>query len=538
VSALFGDAATAWSAVLVLVLPLVVIGAGELEERLRQRDSQLGTTIGLLRTWVVPLFVVWIVTRTLFGLSPDHLLVEVLASGLVLAIAATALSLLRIVVARLGPSPTRPGRRPIPALVLALPRVGVVLFTVWLLVAGVWNVDLSAALTALGVTSLVVSLALQEPLSSLASGFLLLSDQPFVPGEWIRFDELEGEVVDVNWRTTRIRTRSGDMVVVPNGQLAGAMITNLDRPSSVHRIEFPLQVAYVNPPTRAKEMLLAAARSTPGVLDDPAPTVLVTQVDDPLMGYTVMLWIDDVTQAPRISSDFGSLVWYHSHRHDVPLPSPAHDLYVYDGVAAGESGRVDRAELLRRLRRSPLLDELDDEALDGLADGAHPRQYARGEVIASADRDDDLRLLHRGRAALVLHEHAGADAVEDGHGRAAGPPGDAPVTVLELRPGELFGVLDHAGDDDDTAVVALDDCDVVTVDAAIALPLVSRTPRLSAAMDQLAASRRRRVDHVRRRRAGGTRDGAPGAAAEVAPRGPTAADRTARRPSDTEREHG
>lgn len=483
-SAFFADSATAWSAVLILLLPLVVIGAGELEERLRQRDSALGPPVGLLRTWVVPVFVVWTVVRTLFGIPADNPLVLLLGSVLVLGVAATALSLLRIVIARLtlGAGGTS-GRRPLPALVLALPRIGVVLFTAWLLVSVVWNVDLSAALTALGVTSLVVSLALQGPLSSLASGFLLLSDEPFQPGDWIRVDDLEGEVVDLGWRTSRIRTRSGDIVVVPNGSLAQATITNMSQPLPLHRLEFPVQVAYVNAPTRAKEMLLAAARATPGVLADPAPAVLVTQVDDPLMGYVVHLWIDDFARAPAILSEFGSLVWYHSHRYEVPLPSPAQDLYLYDGAKVAEADRVERAELLRRLRRSPVLDQLDDDDLDVLGDGADVRRFARGEVIVADETAGDLQVLHRGRAALVLRD-GGEDRV-----------------VLELAEGELFGVLDHRPDDGArTAVVAMDDCEVITVAADVALPLASRTPRLSDAIDQLAASRRRRVAHALQQR--------------------------------------
>lgn len=484
-SAIFGDAATAWAAVLILLLPLVVIGAGELEERLRQRDSALGPAVGLLRTWVVPLFVLWTVVRTLFGLPDEHPVVVLIASALVVAVATAVLSLLRIVLTRLrsGAGPTS-GRRPPPALVLALPRIGVILFAAWLLVAGVWNVDLSAALTALGVTSLVVSLALQDPLSSLASGFLLLSDEPFQPGDWIRVDDLEGQVVDLGWRTSRIRTRSGDILVVPNGSLAKATISNMSQPSRLHRLEFPVQVAFVNAPTRAKEMLLAAARATPGVLSDPPPAVLVTQVDDPLMGYVVHLWIDDYARAPVVTSEFGSLVWYHSHRYGVPLPSPAQDLYLYDGVKVAEADRVERPELIRRLRRSPVLDLLDDEALEELGDAADVRHYAVGEVMVEDEAEGDLRVLYTGRAALMLRGH-GDDRV-----------------VLDLTEGELFGVLDHGPDERvDTAIVATADCEVLTIPASVALPLASRTPRLSAAIEQLAASRRRRIAHTVQRRA-------------------------------------
>jgi small-conductance mechanosensitive channel len=492
VNAIFGDVATAWAAILILLLPLVVIGAGELEERLRQRDSALGPSVGLLRTWVVPLFVLWTVARTLFGLPDEHPLAILIASALVIAVAITVLSLLRIVLARLQGGGAAGGRRPLPALVLALPRIGVILFAAWLLVAGVWNVDLSAALTALGVTSLVISLALQDPLSSLASGFLLLSDEPFQPGDWIRVDDLEGQVVDLGWRTSRIRTRSGDIVVVPNGSLAKATIRNMSQPTSLHRLEFPVQVAFLNAPTRAKEMLLAAARATPGVLTDPPPAVLVTQVDDPLMGYVVHLWIEDYALAPGVLSEFGSLVWYHSHRYGVPLPSPAQDLYLYDGAKVGEADQVEQPELVRRLRRSPVLDLLDDAALQELGDAAEVHHYAVGEVIVSDEPAGDLRVLHRGSAALLLRGQ-GDDRV-----------------VLDLGEGELFGVLDHRPSEQvATAIVATSDCEVLTVPASVALPLASRTPRLSDAIEQLAASRRRRVAHTVQRQAVSSHQSSP-----------------------------
>ncbi len=478
------DPATGWSALMIILLPLVIIGAGEVEERLRQRDSLLRHAVAISRTWVLPLFVVWFVVRAVFGLGDGDPLVVALGTGLVVAVGAVVLTTVGVLVERLATAPRRGGRAPIPRLLLALPRLGVVLVTAWLLLSGVWNIDLSAALTALGVTSLVVSFALQDPLSALASGFLLLSDQPFQPGDWIEFDDLEGRVHDVNWRTTRIETRNGDLVVVPNGTLAGANVTNHDRPAQLHRLVIPVQVAFSNPPTNAKEMLVAAARATPGVRADPPPAALVVQIDDPLMGYVVHLWIDDYTRAPTIASDFGSLVWYHSHRHEVPLPSPAQDLYLHDGEQAATADRVDRVDLLARLRRSPMLAPLDGDVVDALADAARARRYARGEMIVATGPDPDLCLLHRGRAALVLHDDAG---------------GDEPV--VDLVEGDLFGLVDHPVVDGlRPAVVAVDDCEVVAITADVAGPVISRTPQLADGLDQVVAARQRRILHALRRR--------------------------------------
>jgi small-conductance mechanosensitive channel len=494
VTELINDPSTAWAAVLILLLPVVIIGAGEVEEQLRQQDSPLQRPVGILRTWVVPLFVAWIVTRTLFGLGDDNPVVIVLGSGLVVAIAAAVLTTLAIILEAISSRPRAPGKRAVPRLLLAMPRVLVLLTAGWLLLSGVWNIDLSAALTALGVTSLVVSFALQDPLSSLASGFLLVADQPFQPGDWIQIDDVEGRVTDVNWRTTRIETRNGDLLVVPNGTLANANVVNLDQPTRLHRVVVPVQVAYSNSPTRAKDMLVAAARATPGVVADPPPVAQVVQIDDPLMGYVVHLWIDDYARAPAVTSDFGSLVWYFSHRHGVPLPSPAQDLYLYDGAQVALDERVGRGELLQRLRRAPLLDELDDDDLDVLADAAEPRRYARGEVITAEGDDRDIHVLSEGHAALVLRgdRRAGLDAAQESSRED--------LVVLDVGSGDIFVPLDPPNTGGLLPVlVAVEDCDVVSIAEAAASQVISRRPNVAAAIDQLGASRRRRIAHALRR---------------------------------------
>ncbi len=163
---LFPDSNAAWAALIIIVLPLLIVGAGELEERLRQRDSKFQPTVSTVRVWVVPLLTLWTLARVLLAMGEDNIFVQLLGSAVLLTGATAALTGLRVVVAELADRPRRTGRRPIPRLLLALPRLLLILATGWFLIAGVWGVDLSAALTALGVTSLVVSFALQDTLIS------------------------------------------------------------------------------------------------------------------------------------------------------------------------------------------------------------------------------------------------------------------------------------------------------------------------------------------------------------------------------------
>jgi len=482
-SGFFAGSDAAWAALVIVLLPALIIGTGEFEERLRQRDSKFRDAVSIVRVWAVPLVTVWFLARALFDFGQDNPLVRALASAALLSIAAAALSALRVVVAGLIDRPRRSGRRAVPRLLLTLPRLLVILATLWILIAGVWGVDLSALLTALGVTSLVISFALQDTLGGIASGFTLLSDSPFSPGDWIESEDVEGRVIDVNWRSTRIQNRNGDLVVIPNGQLAAATIVNFDQPTRLHRVMVPVQIERTAPPTAAKEMLLDAARSTPGVLVDPAPFVWVTQIADPVVDYQAYMWVDDYSIVPRVKADFGSLVWYLSYRHDVPLPNPAQDLYLFDGARTALESQVGSSELRSALLRAPLMAELGDDALDRLAASSSLASYQQGEAIIDAGALRDLLVLDQGRAQIVLR----ASDADD-------------INVLELGAGEVFGVLDGPVQaSQDVVVLAMTDCEVVRVPSEAAAQAISLAPGLASALEQLSASRRRRIDRVLRR---------------------------------------
>ena len=481
-SELFPDSSAAWAALIIVVLPLMIIGSGEMEERLRQRDSPYQPTIATLRIWVVPLLTIWVLARALLDTADDGLFIRLLGTAVVLASAVAALSAFRVVVAELADRPRRTGRRPIPRLLLALPRLLLVLATAWLLIAGVWGIDLSALLTALGVTSLVVSLALQDTLSGIASGFTLLADQPFSTGDWIESDDVEGRVIDVNWRATRIQDRNGDLVVIPNGQLAKATIVNFDQPSRLHRVKVSVQIDRSAPPTTAIAMLVDAARSTPGIVEDPPPFAQVTQIADPVVDYEASMWIEDYSLAPQVEADFGALVWYLSYRHDVPLPNPAQDVYFFDGAKAAIESRVTAAEVRQRIADIPLVAALDDDALDKLAAVASINQYRSGETIIEEGTQRDLLLMHSGRARLVLRR---AD-LED-------------LNVVDIEAGEAFGVLSESPVSDRALVVATTDCEVLRIPPEGAGRAIAIAPDLANVLDQLAATRRRRIERVLRR---------------------------------------
>ena len=473
---LLADPVAIWAAILIVVLPLLILAGGEAEERLRQRNSPLTRPVSNLRTWVLGLLTLWVLFVLVFDLSTDSFVVRLISTALVIAVVAVILQVVEYLVEGARRRSQLPGARGIPQLLLLLPRLLLFLVAGWLIFAAIWSVDLTGLFAALGVTSLVVSLALQPTLSSLASGLLLVSDRPFSPGDWIKYNDIEGKVIDVSWRTSRIEDRNGDVRIIPNSALADGAIINYALPNNVHRVVVPVQVAYSNPPTSAKQMLLAAARGTPGVLTEPSPNIRVVQIDDPLMGYEADLWIDDFAIAPRVFSDFGSLVWYQSHRMDVPLPSPAYDLYHHDPIQEGIDAEITQDELVERIRRSPLLRDLPEGDLGLAASTARAERYAQGETIVTGGSEDrDARIIWEGHARIVN--------VDD------------PTRFVDLREGDVFGLLSASGQSGRWYdLVAVSDCEIVVMEAEAVGALASRHPDIASTFNRIGGSRARRLN--------------------------------------------
>ena len=133
-------------------------------------------------------------------------------------------------------------------LIYALAFVGIV--------GTVFNEPVSTFLATSGVLAIVLGLALQNTLGDVLAGLAINIERPFGAGDWISLaDRVEGQVMQVNWRATRIRTRSHDLVVIPNSAVSKGVVTNHSRPAGPHRCVVRLSVDLAVAPSRVVEAL-------------------------------------------------------------------------------------------------------------------------------------------------------------------------------------------------------------------------------------------------------------------------------------------
>ncbi len=177
-------------------------------------------------------------------------------------------------------------------------------------------------------TSLVLGLALQPILGNFFAGLVISIEKPFRLNDWIKVGELEGRVVAITWRTTHLRTRDNDNLVIPNGKLADERLINYYFPHPVHLEHVKVSAHYNEPPYRIRQILLDVAAATSGVLDKPAPDVYVLSFEPSAILYELRVWIEDMALAHRIASDVRARIWEDFRRAGIDIPYPIQTLEI------------------------------------------------------------------------------------------------------------------------------------------------------------------------------------------------------------------
>lgn len=127
------------------------------------------------------------------------------------------------------------------------------------------GVSVTPVLASLGIGSLAVALALQDTLGNFFGGIVLVTDRPLRVGEWVRVDpDIEGRVAEIGWRTTSIVDLNGNLVIIPNGTLAKAIVRNYDRPEAEETVSLRILVEHGVPAATALAAVEAAVKPLAG----------------------------------------------------------------------------------------------------------------------------------------------------------------------------------------------------------------------------------------------------------------------------------
>jgi len=255
-------------------------------------------------------------------------------------------------------------------------------------------------LTTSAVGAVVIGFALQDTLGNMFSGLAIQIEKPFQLGNWVAVGQHEGQVCEVTWRAIKLRTKSGNLVVLPNAAISKEAIVNYSQPAAPTRLQVEVGVSYAVPPNQVKAALLEAAANASMVLADPPPEALMEDFGSSAILYRVRFWIDDYARDQLARDQVRSGIYYSLRRHgyEIPYPIQVEIPRLDEGERASE--RINRISKI--LEPVSLFAPLSREERNDLAARAIERIYGKGErIVRQGDAGSSMFVIGRGRVRVV-----------------------------------------------------------------------------------------------------------------------------------------
>lgn len=204
---------------------------------------------------------------------------------------------------------------------------GLVLILGGLVALNILGVEIAPILTALGVGGLAVALALQDTLGNFFSGLHIVLERPYAIGHFIRLEDgQEGHVLDIGWRTTRVRTLADDVIVIPNSKMANSTILNYHMPIPRSRLALPIGVDYASDLEHVRAVLVdeavRARADLDYILEDPSPDAIVKGFGDFSVDFELRVYLTDIAREERARDELYRRVFRRFREEGIGIPFP------------------------------------------------------------------------------------------------------------------------------------------------------------------------------------------------------------------------
>jgi CRP-like cAMP-binding protein len=344
-----------------------------------------------------------------------------------------------------------------------------------LLVASrIYGIQPSGVLFSSTVVVGIIGWAMQDLLGNVISGVALQLGKPFKAGDWLIIDPHHAEVIEVNWRSTRLRTNDDTYLDVPNSAIVRSTVVNLSYPSPLHAMRMRAGIATEAPPNKVKRILLEAATGSDGVLANPPPKIFLVDFADSSNTYEIKYWIQNHAAYNEISDALRTRIWYALQRASIAIPSPIRTVQIERKRDA--TFRLPE-EMRALIRKKPFFRCLTDEQVDQIVGAARFSLFGRGErIVEQGAEGSSMFVLVTGEAAVFVGQE-----IHDAE----------PTRVAALQAGDYFGEMSLlTGEKRSATVVATADCEILEIAKGQLAQILQENAELLNSLSEMLAQRR------------------------------------------------
>jgi small-conductance mechanosensitive channel/CRP-like cAMP-binding protein len=361
-------------------------------------------------------------------------------------------------------------RREAPSLVREILSVAVYLFFAIVSLRVIFSIEISSIVTTTTVLTAAVAFAMQSTLGNILAGFSIQIDRLLRLRTWVSIHDknIFGQVLNVGFRYTTLRSLENNLVLVPNSTFTQNIVTSFGNREDENKVAVNLTVSlgYDLPPERAKEILLGVLTGEKSILAEPAALVRLRTFAESSIDYQLKFFLEDYSERDAVSDRVFSRTWYAVTREGFSFPFPHRQVietqsappfvFPVETVAQG----IGKVELFSMLDESEVL---------LLAEKARVRVFGPGEIVVKQnDGGDSLFLVMKGRLQALVNE----------------------IRVGELAEGNVFGEMSLlTGEPRKATVAAESQVILVELSREIIEPLIRRKPEIMEALGAILAHR-------------------------------------------------
>lgn len=390
-----------WAIGIAVGMPLAFVLLTELQRSLRRRQSFLVKPVGILRNFLLPLGALLLLIVEASQVPSGATSVKMISTLVAFVVLVLLLSGVNATLFQSAPDGS--WRKRMPSIFLDVARFILIAVGVAMIFAYIWGANVKGLFTALGITSIVVGLTLQNSVGQIISGLLMLFEQPFKLGDWIETPAAKGRVVEVNWRSVHLETATG-LQITPNSVLAAASIANLSRPHGQHVMSLTSVFGLNDSPDRVCSMLTKVASRLPQCDAGRTPSAVHLGAKE----YSTNIPLRTPGDDGMAKANFHRWIWYTARRSGLHLDEVVDDFSSPERVVAAVEEVV-----------APTLRLNHDDEL-ALAAHAVMFRYGAGELIQEVgDVPDGMTFIVSGDVQLTALTDDGSLIVVDDLGEGS-----------------------------------------------------------------------------------------------------------------------
>ncbi|WP_089717447.1 mechanosensitive ion channel family protein [Candidatus Entotheonella palauensis] len=313
---------------------------------------------------------------------------------------------------------------PVPRLIKDLSAILICLIGITIIVGVVFEQPVTGIWATSGAFGVVIGFALRSLILDTFTGLAINVDNSYKIGDWVhvhsrnRADYI-GCILEINWRTTRLKTTDNNVIIIPNSLIGQSIVTNFSTPSEISRFELYFSFDANLPSERVIRVLLAGVKgaiSRDGIEEHPEPSVRINQVTDMGIEYRIRYWIYPAKLSPpKARHAVISSVQRNLRTAGISLAHPKQDVSLTRRPARSLNSDLldDRVALLSSI---DLFRHVELEALQSLASNFKTVAFKRlDNVVVEGDKGDSMFIVIEGLLDVYVRDEADGKNVKVGH---------------------------------------------------------------------------------------------------------------------------